>query len=488
MHRSGQEGRGLGGSILLAFFIFCALVLAAGPQRNTAAQSPAPQPTTVMDLPVVMNWQPVIAKNAMHIPFFDTTDDVWAKRYSAMGIFWFGQVTTSDNYIDVRTGYNQTSLYINLAIMDRLLWYGDPPSPDTLLNWDSASLYLTVPATGGNPAQTMRFDAMLSWDGNAAARTNYQAAYRWDGSGWTATSQPFATYSGWQGIIPNDNTEDKGWFVTFEVPYSTLGAKLPLLEDVWQMGIKVNNRNSGTSTTLTTKTWPDNLVPDSPASYGRIAFGIPNYIAPPATNPQTITIRQGNGVTVKDGMVGGSALCGQNLDPWTQWGTQTYPGAIYLNIQNQANLGDWPCFSRYYVTFPIGAIPTGKKIISASLMLHNFGGSDPSQADGSIIQVLRVNQDWDPGTLSWNNSPEATDNYGSSWVPVLPYTTGFPGQNITWDVSRAVADAYGENQGVLRLAMYDADWGMHSGKYFTSSATDDGNAINRPTLTIVYGN
>jgi hypothetical protein len=63
---------------------------------------------------------------------------------------------------------------------------------------------------------------------------------------------------------------------------------------------------------------------------------------------------------------------------------------------------------------------------------------------------------------------------------------GWPGIPVSWDVSGAVADAY-ENGTDLRLALYEADWALHSGKYFLSSEEEDLNAIARPTLEVEWG-
>jgi hypothetical protein len=43
-------------------------------------------------------------------------------------IFWFGRVTVSENYTDVRLRTTDDSLLVTLAIMDRRLWYNPNPS------------------------------------------------------------------------------------------------------------------------------------------------------------------------------------------------------------------------------------------------------------------------------------------------------------------------------------------------------------------------
>ena len=59
-----------------------------------------------------------------------------------------------------------------------------------------------------------------------------------------------------------------------------------------------------------------------------------------------------------------------------------------------------------------------------------------------------------------------------------------PAIEISWDVATAVATAHEAGE-TLHLALYEADWDLHSGKYFYSSdAPDD---YHRPILTITYG-
>jgi hypothetical protein len=195
-----------------------------------------------------------------------------------------------------------------------------------------------------------------------------------------------------------------------------------------------------------------------------------------------------NGAIVKDAHVGGHTLCGEEFNPdfFNGWGDRNFAGYDQINIQNQANLGDWPCFSKYYVTFPLDAIPPGKTILSAQLTMYQFGNSSPQEANSSLIQVLTVNEDWNEGTITWNNAPYAWENVGRAWVGVLPAYPGLPGVAREWDLSRAVAEAY--QKGIpLRLALYSADGAMHSGKYFFSSNMDDYTQTSRPVLTVTWG-
>jgi hypothetical protein len=104
-----------------------------------------------------------------------------------------------------------------------------------------------------------------------------------------------------------------------------------------------------------------------------------------------------------------------------------------------------------------------------------------------LVQVHTVAADWDEATIHWNNAPLAVENVSQAWVEALPGYPGYPGIPRQWDLSRAVAQAY-QAGSPLRLAMYTADFPMHSGKYFYSSDMDDYAAVTRPTLTVVWGN
>ncbi|MDW8291430.1 MAG: DNRLRE domain-containing protein, partial [Armatimonadota bacterium] len=145
---------------------------------------------------------------------------------------------------------------------------------------------------------------------------------------------------------------------------------------------------------------------------------------------------------------------------------------------------DWPCFSKYYITFPLDSIPQGKTIMRARLTLYHFGNSGgPGEARPSWIQVLIASADWREDAITWNNAPLAYENVGGSWVEPLAQHPGWPGVPRTWDVSYAVARAYSRRE-PLRLVLYSADSAYHSGKYFVSCNTGDWNTEGRPKLEV----
>jgi len=405
-------------------------------------------------------------------------------------IFWFGRVTPTENSVDVRVSYNDERLYLRVAAFDRRLWYDTSPAPADLTAWDAVTLYLDVAGNAGSvpDANAYRFDAQLVW---WEPRDDHQAAYVGDGSGWAMTTVPFTTTSGWRGNRPNDDVDDRGWVLTYRIPFDSLGASGPPAQGtVWSMALALHDRDDASGTPIADKVWPETMETQQPATWGQLAFGIPTYSPPPVIPSATVTIRHGlDGAVVADGAVGGGTTCGGGLDFWTNWGAANYAGLEQFNIQNLWDVGDWPCFSRYYVTFPLDTLPADKVIVSATLTLHQFGnagqGYDPGPKP-SLIQVLTVGQDWDESTLTWNNAPLALENVSAAWADPLDSFPGWPGVSREWDVSRAVAEAYAG--GIpLRLALYEADGPYHSGKYFISSDTGDWNAEGRPTLTVTWG-
>jgi hypothetical protein len=199
------------------------------------------------------------------------------------------------------------------------------------------------------------------------------------------------------------------------------------------------------------------------------------------------TIRNGlNNTQVVDAHVGGHTICGDNLDTWSQWGNANYFGYTQMNIQNQWDVSDFPCFSKYYVTFPISNIPPGKVILSATMTMTLFGtaGEGWGPIPDSFIQVFRINQDWGENTISWNNAPLAQENLSGTWV--YPRNYNLPYESYRWDATKALNDAYTAGT-PLRLAMYSADGEMHSGKYFYTSDSTDWSGTTRPTLNVVWG-
>jgi len=425
----------------------------------------------------------------VNAPYFDGE-----VRVPEMAIFWFGQVNSTDNYADVGIGYNDRYLRIRISVFDRYLWY-DTTHSSELAKWDGATLYLDLEGDGGSvlDADDYRFIAQLNAGG---VRDDYQMASRGDGSSWVTVSVPFTTTAGWRGDFNNNGSDhdDRGWVLNFYIPFASLGLSGPPADGTrWGLAFAMHDRdNAPGSPPIADKRWPEAAQGIQPITWGRLMFNLPSYQPPSVPVGGTASIRHNlEGATVTDASVGGYAVCGQGVDFWTEWGYTNE--AFYntersdFNIQNQTDVADWPCFSKYYVTFPLDSLLSGKVVLSATLTLHQFGNAGgPGQAEPSLIQVLTVAEDWDEATLAWNNAPLAVENVATAWVNPIADFPGWPGVPRVWDVSRAVAEAYVAGE-PLRLALYQAYGAYHSGKYFVSSNTGDWNAQGRPTLTVSWG-
>jgi len=432
---------------------------------------------------------PPLSGPIVNIPYADGEVD-----FSDTTIFWFGKVTPSENYADVRIAYNQHELYVYVAVFDRRLWYDETPAPDQLSDWDAVSLVLDRNSqTPSAPNQySFRFVAQFTPFPDWQSRSSYQQAYIGNGSGWSTASLTFRTISGWRGNAWNDNSDDRGWAMTYLIPFSSLGLSAPPPQGTfWRIGVALHDRDDSGGSTIPDQFWPPTLQMNNPTSFGYARFGIPGYTPPPTRSQSTLTIREGlNGATVPDAAVGGTTgnLCNADGDFWTNWGNANFASSPDFNIQNQADIADWPCFAKYYVTFPMNQIPPGSVIVSARLVLHQWGNSGSLDlAKPSVVHVLSVGANWSESNLTWNNAPIALENISYIIVPVVDCgTVGWPCFPRQWDVTRAAAAAHNAGQ-PLRLALYSTDSDYHSGKFFTTSETGDWNEIGRPTLVVTWG-
>lgn len=431
--------------------------------------------------------------------------------FSRMGIFWFGRVESGTNYSDVRVGYNDTELVIYISPFDRRIWYDTSPAAADLTQWDGVSVYLDVGgAAGGAPsASTYRLDAQLVDNGTLRAAS--QAAYTGQGGTWSPHALPVSATGAWAGEHINDDTDDRGWAIYLQIPFASLNVGRPAAGAApWGLAVFAHDRDSAAGPALPDTFWPEAADPARPSTWGQLRWGLPTT-APAVQNAQTVTIQNHylNGqfdpsVVVMDADVGGTVTnqCPGDSDYlWGPWGAENFGLATGLNVQNQDNIADWPCFSKIYLTFPLTPVPAGRVIGSATLRLRQFGGSgiasNNSPPYDEYIQVLTTGQDWSETAIAWNNAPLAAENFGGIWVTTLEgcgSTLPWPCRSWDWDVTAAVAQAYAEG-GPARLILYSASTGISTGKYFSSSqAFDPGDGwpeavttAGRPRLTIQYG-
>lgn len=459
--------------------------VAAGTQNPADLQSQGP---TKLFLPIAKLPQRFAPR--VNMPYFEG-----GVQFPETSIFWFGRVNSVENYADVRVGYNQSELYIHIAVFDRHLWYDPSASKDKMTAYDAVTIYLNSGGnTGGSPdSGVFQLIGQLNWTED---RSKYQAAYQGNGSGWVAAAIPFTSKTIWRGNSPNDNgSDDRGWAITFYIPFSSLGLSGPPAQGTaWGLGLSLHDRDDAVGMPIPDQNWPPGMSSSAPVTWGQLAFGLPAY-SPSSTAPAgTVKIRHGlDGAIVRDGEVGGDNICSVNLKSYfTEWGENKNPGSeknADLNIQNQHDVGDWPCFSKAYLSFPLDLVPKDKKIISATLTLHlyaNAGGGDWGTPHPSLIQVATTAQDFDEATLTWNNAPLALENISRAWVYPLESAPDWPGKPYTWEISQAVVNAYAVGQ-PLRLVLYSMDGNYDSGKYFVSSDMADWNRRGRPTVDILWG-
>lgn len=418
----------------------------------------------------------------VNIPYFGSS----SVPFNQTSIFWFGKVTPTDNYIDVRMGYNDTELYVNLNVVDQYVWYDPNAQAPNLNTGDTATIYLDTAQSRSAAPQTTsyKFVAQVNW---YQSRTTYQAAYQGNGTTWVSSTTPFTTVSTRRGTGLNGSV-DSGWSMEYDIPFTSLGLSGPPAQGAaWDLAVKDHNQTGATGKTSNVKLWPTTAKDTAPSSWGPLVYGLPTYQPPSTTNNATYTIQNGlNGQVVTDGMVGGGLNClsaNSGNNRWTQFGIQTYPQATRVDIENEQDVSDFNCFSKYYITFPMSLVPTGKGIVSATVTLYlngNFGGN--SGPNPSLIQVASTNQGWSASTLDWNNAPQVGEIISRTTVNLCGNCPK-PGIAYTWDVSLAAANAYAVGQ-PLHLVFYSMDSPYHTGKYFDSSY---GYSTGLPSLQVTAG-
>ncbi|MEN4013747.1 MAG: DNRLRE domain-containing protein [Chloroflexota bacterium] len=485
------------------FWRILALILLLSLLAQPAAAQQISDDSTLF-LPVVLrdygSSNQLRATNAVYL----NVADIPRERFREMSIFWFGRVSESDNYQDVRVAYNNTELVVDVSTFDRRIWFNRNPGSSPFEDWDAVTLLLQTALFGADAPlpQSYRFVVQFrDLAQNEPVPSAYRMAYRGNGSGWQVSPLNFQAFTNWRGEGGvNTDRDNRGWRITFRIPFSTLGWNQPPHNSQMRMALISHDRDSQAGPPGTSFTWPEDVNRDSPATWGNLRFGLPVYAPPRAINLRTLLIREGeNGTSVPDAAVGGTIGNQCPGDPyhiWNEWGNLNYANESSAIIQNQADIADWPCFSKYFVTFPLDGIPPGKVIRSARLVLHHWGGSgsinDPDPArrpNSSFIHAFSLRDDWQENSITWNNAPLAQENLSVLRVGVYNITQegeGWPGAAHEWDVSAAAASAY-QSGAPLRLALYSSDSSYHSGKYFSASETEAWNSIGRPTLLVEYG-
>jgi hypothetical protein len=478
---------------MLLVTVVMLLTIVPGVRAASSIEAPS---SWVIYIPITLNGQSLPNAPQVAIPYLNISSDAMNDHTGELSIFWFGQVRLAENYTDVRMGYNNDELFIRMQVFDRRCWFDETEPLDQPTQWDGAAIYLNLDGnTGTAPSANsyqflVQFDAYPTWNPPWETTT---FAYQGNGSSWQSVNLPFSLDSSYTGGYTNDDGDDRGWTAIIRIPFSSLGlSSKPFDSTVWGIAAVNYDRDDAAGTPITPKVWPRNVNFEKPSTWAQVRFGIPASSAIVDTVTGTTLIRQGlNGTTVSDASAGGYAVCGNGTNFWSSWG-DTNEGFYNeersdFNIQNQGNVADWPCFSKVFIKFPLDQVPAGKRILSATLTMYVFGNAGiAGNEQASLIHVYSVSEVWDEQTITWNNAPYIDKYISQKWVSAPPANTNFPGVANTWDVTSAVASAYGTGQKV-NLVMYSSDNWLDSGKYFVSSNTGDWNAAGRPILTVKWG-
>jgi len=418
----------------------------------------------------------------VNIPYFGSSNIAFGQ----CAIFWFGAVRERDNYVDVRIGYNDRELYIYAAVFDKRIWFDENPNRDNLTKSDALTLYF---ATDENStalsAHTFKCIGQMSGD----SASKYRRTFIGSGGAWHDSAIGVATIPGWRGDALNNDGDDRGWVLTYRIPFSALGlSAAPAGGTTWRMAMILHDRDDAAGTFIEPTYWPDASVDElSPQTWARICFGLPRYTPSSTAVTDSALVRDRHqGLEVKEISVGGSSVCGHGRDFFTQWGDMNDPNNTTLVVQNQSDIADWPCFAKIFLSFPLDSLPKDKEVVSATLVMYLFGGSEPSQATPSWIQALIVSP-WDSSVTTWNNSPAMLENVSGTWVEPCINFPGWPGVRYAWDVSYAIARTLASGKDTLYVGLYSADSDYHSGKYFVGAADDGWNEEGRPALHVYVG-
>ena len=112
----------------------------------------------------------------INVPYFPNS-----VPFNQTAIFWFGTISSSTTYTDVRIGYSNSEVYVDLRIVDRYLWYDTNKTAPNLNNGDNASLYLSTSNATNTQLDTHSYQFQAAVNG-FKQYPNYQKAYTGQGT------------------------------------------------------------------------------------------------------------------------------------------------------------------------------------------------------------------------------------------------------------------------------------------------------------------
>jgi len=427
----------------------------------------------------------------VNLPYFE--DSIHWERTA---IFWFGineQGIPSKNYADVRIGYSEFALEIQVTVIDYYLWYiPNPQTSDDLRQYEAVEIYLDTDHGQEDAPQYDDYKFLLGsrhWQDIE----NYQREARGSGNGWNDAwdgSWNAWGYMSWENGGPNNNdgTIDYGWTAGYVIPWESLGYSGPPEEGtLWGLGVQLFDRDDHPPAgAVDPEYWPETFQSSNPSTWGEIHFG-PATLTPSTATKTGQTIIRASSITdnsVEDAWMGGGGWCIGGHKGGSEINYGDHPN-LFTGSETAAT--HFPCFNKSFLRFQLDTIPSNVEIISATLTLHLFGNAAGLSPPFSWTHLFKISDDWEEMTIHWNNAPLAQENL--SVIKVYPYSlpeVNWPGDPYHWDASIAVAEAYMAEK-PANLALYSSDSGRDTSKYFSSSETGDWNIEARPTLKVAWG-
>jgi hypothetical protein len=445
--------------------------------------------------PFIANAQTNSPPRTVNIPFF-SSQMYWAQS----AIFWFGKnelTLPGKNYADVRVGYTPDAFEVRVSIVDYYLWYAENATSSTdLTNYDAVAIYLDTNNDRQTVLENDDFRFLIGakqWQDMA----NYIRQAKGGGTAWDTSWVPNPAWNGSSGMQwgcnpgPNSNQcgRDFGWTANFSIPWQMLGLSGPPSQGTnWGLGVQLYDRDQPPPAgMLPPEFWPETFQENNPSTWGDVHFGYVTYQPAPTDNLNTTVIRAASPSdnAVEDAWMGGGSECGGGqIDKTT--GNHGNDTALYVGTET--DVSNFPCFNKSFLRFSLNSLPPGKVIVSAKMIIHQWGNADPSQALPSWVNLFTIIDPWDEMLIDWNNAPLAQENVSATWMNPIGGDgfAGWPGNAYEWDASKPVAEAYARGEAVS-LAIYGSDTAQHSSKYLTSSEAGDWDAEGRPTLVITWG-
>jgi len=172
------------------------------------------------------------------------------------------------------------------------------------------------------------------------------------------------------------------------------------------------------------------------------------------------------------------ATDGKDAEIWAQSPNNNYGAVAETWVSSATN-----DTTRSLLGFDIGSIPTGARILGATLSLERQSGAGSAQP----VSVHRISNSWSEDTVTWNDR-EAGNNWdtaGADFDNTAVATTqvGPVNQRYEWNITPLVQDWVDGSYPNNGVALVAATAGMAGERFYTSDAAD---SSRWPSLSITY--